>query len=105
MTLEAEATGQKPLSYQWQLIGANLPGANSPTLTIAAAQVSDSGEYTVVVTNALGLVNSTTIFELAKEMPVRYRTLLLGAEEKTATKAAKKTPAKKTAKSTAKKKK
>ncbi|MCB2204772.1 Rrf2 family transcriptional regulator [bacterium] len=55
------------------------------------------------------LVNSKSIFELAKEMPIRYRTLLTGvAEEAPAKKkkAAKKAPAKKAAKkATAKKKK
>jgi len=53
------------------------------------------------------LVNSKNIFELAKEMPIRYRTLLTGvAEEAPAKKkAAKKAPAKKAAKKAATKKK
>jgi Rrf2 family protein len=59
------------------------------------------------------LVNSKNIFELAKEMPIRYRTLLTGINEAAAAAAkkakapAKKAPAKKTAakKAPAKKKK
>jgi len=54
----AEASGQEPLSYQWQFNGTNLPGATSAALTIPSAQVSDSGEYSLVVTNALGLIHS-----------------------------------------------
>jgi Rrf2 family protein len=53
------------------------------------------------------LVNSKNIFELAKEMPIRYRTLLTGvaAEAPAKKKAAKKAPAKKAAKKAATKKK
>lgn len=43
------------------------------------------------------LVNSKSIFELAKEMPVRYRTLLLGHTADKPAKAARKAPAKKPA--------
>ena len=58
VTLEATAAGQAPLSYQWQLNGTNLPGATGATLLIASAQVANSGDYTLVVTNRLGLINS-----------------------------------------------
>lgn len=53
------------------------------------------------------LVNSKSIFELAKEMPIRYRTLLTGAVEEAPAKkkAAKKAPAKKATKKAAAKKK
>lgn len=53
------------------------------------------------------LVNSKNIFELAKEMPIRYRTLLTGAAEAAPAKkkAAKKAPAKKATKKAAAKKK
>src|SRR6185503_1892476 len=58
IVLEVVATGQSPLSYQWQFDGTNIAGANSSSFTIANVRISDSGEYTVMVTNALGLVNS-----------------------------------------------
>ncbi len=54
----AEALGQGPLSFQWQFNGTNIPGATTSTLTVANARVSDSGDYTLVATNSLGLVNS-----------------------------------------------
>jgi len=53
-----EALGQGPLSFQWQFNGTNIPGATISTLTVANAQVSGSGDYTLVVTNGLGLVSS-----------------------------------------------
>ena len=52
------ASGEAPLSYQWRLNGADLPGATNPTLLIPNAQMSNSGEYTLVVTNILGFVSS-----------------------------------------------
>lgn len=50
------ATGTSP-SYQWKKDGANV-GSNSATLTIASAQASDAGAYTVVVSNSAGSVTS-----------------------------------------------
>jgi len=58
VTLDAAATGEGALSYHWQLNGTNLPGATEPTLVIASAQVANSGDYTLVVTNSWGLINS-----------------------------------------------
>jgi len=58
ISLEAEASGMEPLSYQWQFNGANLPGATSPTLSIRSAAIADSGEYILIVTNKIGMVSS-----------------------------------------------
>jgi hypothetical protein len=58
VNLQAAASGEGVLSYQWQLNGTNLPGATAPSLLIASAQISSSGDYTLVVTNRLGLINS-----------------------------------------------
>jgi uncharacterized repeat protein (TIGR02543 family) len=49
------------LSYQWQKNGSNISGAISSTLTRDPAAESDSGSYSVVVTNSLnGTTASTT---------------------------------------------
>lgn len=48
------AGGTGSLTYQWRRNGANLPGATSPTLTLANVQPADAGVYTVAVTNANG---------------------------------------------------
>jgi len=51
VTFTVEATGAGTLTYQWRRNGAAIPGATSATLTIPAAQVADSGVYTVLVAN------------------------------------------------------
>ncbi len=48
------ATGSKPLYYQWRRDGANLLGADGPSLQFTNLQVTDSGSYDVVVSNAFG---------------------------------------------------
>lgn len=71
VTFNATATGTTPLSFQWQFNGTNLTngfyvsGANSTglatnsTLTIFQAQTTNSGNYTVIVTNYVGSVTSS----------------------------------------------
>jgi hypothetical protein len=68
VTLFGSAEGQLPLSYQWEKNGVAIPGANEASLSFRNPQASDSGDYTLVVTNRLGLVNShpaiLTVLEL-----------------------------------------
>ncbi len=47
------ATGTATLNYQWKKDGGNV-GVNSPTHAIASAQLSDAGDYSVVVSNSCG---------------------------------------------------
>jgi len=53
------ATGTGTLSYQWLHFGQPVAGATASTLTIAAVAATDSGPYTVVVTNAGGSTTSS----------------------------------------------
>lgn len=53
-TLAANATGAPPLSYQWTLNGAPIPGATNASLTLTNAQPVSSGAYGVVVANRGG---------------------------------------------------
>jgi hypothetical protein len=46
------------LAYQWRKDGLVLPGATNSTYSLAAAQVTNSGSYQVVVTNTSGSVTS-----------------------------------------------
>ena len=55
---EVVATGSAPLSYQWYLDGSAIAGATSRTYTIASAQPTNAGNYTVVVSNPAGSVTS-----------------------------------------------
>jgi hypothetical protein len=57
-TLSAVAAGSGPLSYQWEFNGTNLVGATSSSLTLTNARPSQSGGYSVVVTNSVGSVTS-----------------------------------------------
>ena len=57
-TFSVTANGSSPLIYQWRWNGAALPGATQLALTISAAQVTNSGEYSVVVSNMAGAVTS-----------------------------------------------
>lgn len=50
--------GTAPLSYQWLYNGANLPGATSPTLTLAGVTTNQAGSYSVFVTNIAGNATS-----------------------------------------------
>jgi N-acetylneuraminic acid mutarotase len=53
------AVGTEPLSYQWLLDGANLPGATSSILTISSVEQTNLGTYAVLVTNAFASVASS----------------------------------------------
>jgi hypothetical protein len=54
----AAAAGTAPLAYQWRLNGANLSGAAANSFGRIAAQFSDTGSYTLVVTNLFGGITS-----------------------------------------------
>lgn len=58
VTFTVVATGTAPLSYQWSLGGAPIPSATSASFTLASAQLSNAGSYTVTVTNSAGSVTS-----------------------------------------------
>ncbi len=63
------AAGATPLYYQWQWHGTNLPGATDPVLTLPAAQLTDSGPYSVTVSNAFGQATSTPDAILTVRVP------------------------------------
>ncbi len=64
VVLSAAATGSAPLSYQWTFNNSNLvnstriSGAQTATLTISNALVTDTGNYVLLVSNAAGSTNS-----------------------------------------------
>jgi hypothetical protein len=63
-TFSATATGSPPLGYQWRLNGVNLSnggrisGARTNTLSVTNVESVDTGSYTLVVSNAAGIVTS-----------------------------------------------
>ncbi|MEI6785717.1 MAG: LamG-like jellyroll fold domain-containing protein, partial [Verrucomicrobiota bacterium] len=59
-TVSVVAGGSTPLSYLWKKNGTTPVGANSPILTLSGVITSDSGSYSVTITNVLGSVQSAT---------------------------------------------
>jgi len=61
-------------SYQWQLNGANIPGATNSSLTLTDVQFSDAGDYSVVVANAVGSAASASALLTVINLPPVIRT-------------------------------
>lgn len=74
-----------PVTYQWQDNGvnvtnsANIGGANSSVLSFAHSDLTNDGNYTVVVTNTYGAVTSSvaTMFVSAVAVPPIYTAAVL----------------------------
>jgi hypothetical protein len=60
-TLSVSATGIPAPTYQWQRNGVNLAGATNATLTFPSVAATDSGSYTVVVSNVVGSATSNAV--------------------------------------------
>ena len=58
VTFTVSAAGAATLNYQWWYNGAPMVGRTSPNLALNAVTVGQSGRYSVVVSNALGVVAS-----------------------------------------------
>jgi hypothetical protein len=53
-TFSANATGQLPISWQWQFNQTNIDGATNSTLILTNVTPDQAGNYSVLVTNANG---------------------------------------------------
>ena len=58
-TLAAGVAGSPPFAYQWQFNGAPLPGATNALLALSNLSVTNSGLYSLVVTNLYGSATSS----------------------------------------------
>ncbi len=59
VTFNVSATGNAPLSYQWERNTVNIAGANSSSFTIASTSLADNGaRFRCVVTNGFGTATS-----------------------------------------------
>ena len=59
--LQARATGERPLSYQWQNNGVPLAGATNKWLRLMATNMNQSGGYAPVVSNAQGVMTGAVV--------------------------------------------
>lgn len=60
-TFNVTASGTAPLSYQWQLNAADIPGATAASYTTPVTTTANSGEmFRVVVSNSAGSVTSNS---------------------------------------------
>jgi hypothetical protein len=59
VTFSVIAAGTGPLKYQWRKNGTNIASATGPSFVINPAQVSHSGDYSVLVTNKFGTITSS----------------------------------------------
>src|ERR1035437_10162412 len=58
VSLSLVVFGTEPLAYQWRFNNTLISGATQSTYTIASAQLTNSGDYCVVVTNSASAVTS-----------------------------------------------
>jgi 6-pyruvoyltetrahydropterin/6-carboxytetrahydropterin synthase len=60
------AGGSTPLSYQWLFDGTNtIPDATNASLVVTKEQFTNSGTYTVIVSNAYGETNAGVVLSVA----------------------------------------
>ncbi len=59
VTFNVTASASPDPAYQWQFNGTNLGGATSTSFTLSNVQTNNTGDYTVVVSNAVGMVTSS----------------------------------------------
>ena len=53
------ASGYQPMTYQWQLNGANISGATNATLNLTNLPLTSAGTYQCVASNGFGTAFST----------------------------------------------
>jgi len=71
LSLSVTASGTPPLSFQWQKNGMNLADATDTNFFgFSNAQLTDSGTYGVVVSNAWGSATSTAVVTVVQCAPI-----------------------------------
>jgi hypothetical protein len=71
VTFNVTASGSAPLSYQWRRNATVIPDATNSTLILTNVQLSQAGNYSVVVSNAFGTATSQTASLTVNPAPPR----------------------------------
>src|ERR1051326_4163118 len=58
-----------PVTYQWKWYGTNLVNATNATLVITNVALSNSGPYSVSISNIIGITNSSTAYLQVQPLP------------------------------------
>jgi autotransporter-associated beta strand protein len=70
------ASGTPPPAYQWRFFGTNLSGQTSSNFTRLNAQLADSGNYSVLVSNVAGSVlGSNAVLTVNPWLPVTFQSI------------------------------
>jgi hypothetical protein len=69
VTFSVGVNGSSPLSYQWSRNGTVIDGATAASLTLNNVQLSQSGDYAVVVSNAFGTATSEVAVLMVNPAP------------------------------------
>lgn len=70
LTLNGSASGRQPISYQWQFDSTNIAGATLAALVLSDVQLTNSGRYTLVASNACGVTTSQVAVVTVQEIEV-----------------------------------
>jgi endonuclease/exonuclease/phosphatase family metal-dependent hydrolase len=69
VTFTVTASGTAPLAYQWLFNNTNISGATTNSYTLANAQFTNAGNYSVVITNLAGSVTSSNAVLTVTNLP------------------------------------
>jgi hypothetical protein len=69
VTLSVTAIGTNPLGYQWLFNGNAISGANTNPFVLSNAQTTDSGNYSVIVSNFMGSILSSNAVVTVTNVP------------------------------------
>jgi hypothetical protein len=71
LNLDSKAVGVQPMTYQWSLNGSEIPGATGDRYSIAGADITNSGAYSVTVSNRLGVsISRNAIVVVDPNLPI-----------------------------------
>jgi hypothetical protein len=86
VSFNAVVAGASTITYQWQLGGSSIAGANASALSFASVDYTNAGQYTLAATNGFGGVVSSaatlTVLPPASITNLTWKTSVTGAGQK-----------------------